>query len=130
MPVYVGARPLYFSGMASPREAAAADPVRATLIAILKQLNQAEAIHEGKAPDQALELPEIERRLSDFWAVDQGSVKVSLALGLLLRNGLVAAQGRGDFSWQRQRSSGQLYQITTDGKKFLFESLRANERIG
>ncbi|MCI4328844.1 MAG: hypothetical protein L3J86_04595 [Thermoplasmata archaeon] len=67
-----------------------ADPVHATLLAILKQLNQAETVHEGATSDQALELPEIERRLSDFWAIDNGSVKLGLALGLLLRNGLVA----------------------------------------
>ncbi len=116
--------------MTVAREAAGEDPVRATLIAILKQLNRAESVHEGQAAEQALELPELERRLSDFWAVDAGTVKVSLALGLLLRNGLVAAQGQGDFSWQRQRSAGQLYQITSDGKKFLVEVLKTNERIG
>ncbi len=116
--------------MATSEEAVANDPVRATLLAILKQLNQAESIHEGNTPEQALELPELERRLGEFWAVDQGAVKVSLALGLLLRNGLVAAQGQGDFSWQRQRNAKQLYQITADGKKFLVEALKSNDRIG
>ena len=116
--------------MAGPRDPTAPDPVRATLIAILKQLNQAESIHEGKAADQALELAELERRLADFWAVDQGAVKVSLALGLLLRNGLVAAQHEGEFSWQRQRSAQQLYQITAEGKRFLVETLRTSDRIG
>ncbi|HZY92928.1 MAG TPA: hypothetical protein VFG07_09210 [Thermoplasmata archaeon] len=116
--------------MALARESASTDPVRATLVAILKQLNQAESVHEGKAAEQAMELPELERRLSDFWAVDEGTVKVALALGLLLRNGLVAAQGQGDFSWQRQRSARQLYQITAEGKKFLVETIKTNDRIG
>jgi hypothetical protein len=106
------------------------DPVRATLLAILKQLNQAETIHEGKAPDQALELPEIERRLSEFWAIDNGSVKVGLALGLLLRNGLVATAGTPDYSWQRQRAVAQRYQITPEGKKFLVDSIHTSDRIG
>ena len=116
--------------MAQVARSSNGDPVRATLLAILKQLNAAETAHEGKDAEQALELAEIERRLSDFWAVDQGAVKVALALGLLLRNGLVSARKAGDFSWQRQRTASQLYQITTDGKKFLVESIRTNERIG
>jgi hypothetical protein len=106
------------------------DPVRATLLAILKQLNQAETVHEGATMDQALELPEIERRLHDFWAVDNGSVKVGLALGLLLRNGLVTAAGQPDFSWQRQRAVAQRYQITPEGKKFLVDSIQTSDRIG
>jgi hypothetical protein len=106
------------------------DPVRATLLAILRQLNQAETVHEGAAGEQALELPEIQRRLSDFWAVDDGSVKLGLALGLLLRNGLVAAAGASDYSWQRQRTASQRYQITPEGKKFLVESIQTSERIG
>ena len=116
--------------MASARVPGENDGVRATLLAILKQLNQAESTHEGKTAEQALELAELERRLQSFWAVDSGTVKVSLALGLLLRNGLVTAKAPGDFSWQRQRSARQQFQITADGKKFLVEALESSERIG
>jgi hypothetical protein len=105
------------------------DPVRATLVAILRQLNQAESAHEGQAEEQALELSEVERRLSDFWAVQQGAVKVALALGLLVRNGLVAGQGDGQYSWQRQRAVAQRYQITPEGKKFLMSSIETSDRI-
>ena len=115
--------------MATTRDPATPDPVRATLLAILKQLNQAETVHEGKSAEQSLELLEIERRLSDFWAVDEGKIKVSLALGLLLRNGLVSPRKEGDFSWQRQRSAETRFQITADGKKFLVESIKTNDRI-
>ena len=113
--------------MASPP---AADPVRATLLAVLKQLNQADAMHEGQAPDQALELGELEQRLHDFWAVDQGAVKVGHALGLLLRNGLVQAQADAEFSWQRQRDVAQRYLITAEGKRFLVGALENSDRIG
>ena len=117
-------------GMAAPTGPPVNDPVRATLLAILKQLNHTESMHEGdKKADQALELGEIEGQLRDFWAVEEGKVKVSLAVGLLLRNGLVAARQPGDFSWQRQRSARQLYQITADGKKFLVDALRTSDRI-
>jgi hypothetical protein len=108
---------------------AANDPVRATLIAILRQLNQAVALHEGKTADQALELPEIEQRLADFWAIERGAIKVSLAVGLLLRNGLVTVQSPGEYSWQRQRAARHRYLITAAGKKFLVESIHTSDRI-
>ena len=114
---------------ATPATAAQQDPVRATLVAILKQLNQASSKHEGASAEQALELAELERRLEDFWAVSQGAIRVSLALGLLLRNGLVAAQNQANYSWQRQRAVRQRYLITTEGKKFLVDSLETNDRI-
>ncbi len=109
--------------------AATQDPVRATLVAILKQLNQAMSQNEGKVEEQALELPEIEQRLQDFWAVSQGAIKVSLALGLLLRNGLVGVQDRSGYSWQRQRAARQRFVITAAGKKFLVDALETSDRI-
>lgn len=110
-------------------ESPGTDPIRSTLLEILRHLNQAEAHHEGTASEQSLELNELETRLHDFWAVDQGSVKVSLALGLLLRNGLVSAAGNGDYSFQRQRTSSQRYQITAEGKKFLVDAVTNSDRI-
>lgn len=118
-----------YSDVAVPPSSTASDPVRATLVAILRQLNQAESTHEGKKEEQALELAEVERRLSDFWGVEKGNVKVSLALGLLLRNGFVAAPGDGQYSWQRQRAVAQRYQITSEGKKFLKEAIETSDRI-
>ena len=115
--------------MAVPATSTAQDPVRATLVAILRQLNQADASNEGTPGEQALELPELERRLSDFWAIEQGSIKVSLAVGLLLRNGLVQVMAPGDYSWQRQRSTRHGYQITAEGKKFLVSAIETSDRI-
>ena len=104
------------------------DPVRATLIEILKQLNQAESVHEGKEAEQSLELGELEDRLTDFWGVSKGQVKVSLAVGLLLRNGLVAVQAP-DYSWQRQRNTRHRYGITAEGKRFLVGAIQTSDRI-
>ena len=50
---------------------------------------------KGATIEQALELTEIRDRLSDFWGVTKGQVKVALAVGLLLRNGLVMVQSPG-----------------------------------
>jgi DNA-binding PadR family transcriptional regulator len=105
------------------------DPVRATLVAILQQLNQVVEVNAHNVKEQSLELDEIEQRLSDFWAVTKGTVKVPLALGLLLRNGLVQAQNDATYSWQRQRGVAARYQITTEGKRFLVQVLEKSDRI-
>ncbi len=105
------------------------DPVRATLVAILQQLNRVESMHEGRAPDQMLELPDLERLLHRFWAVEEGRVKVPLALGLLLRNRLVEAQGGVNFAARGKVPAQVRYRITAEGKRFLVESLEKADRI-
>jgi DNA-binding transcriptional ArsR family regulator len=105
------------------------DPVRATLVAILQQLNRTESMHEGRSRDQSLELADLERILRRFAPVDDGQAKVSQALGLLVRNGMVHAQaaehgGRGAHAPVAAR-----YRITAEGKAFLIEALRKTDRI-
>lgn len=109
---------------------AAVDPIRATLLAILRQLNRADAGQDAQLPDPALELTEIERRLKDFGPVEDGSVKVALAVGLLLRNRMITARADPGYSWQRGRDVAQRYQITAEGKRFLVDSLETSDRIG
>jgi len=105
------------------------DPVRATLIAILQQLNRAETMHEGEQHRQTLELREIERLLSDFWAIKHDQVKVPLVLGLLVRNGMVDAQA-GEAAAVRSRTLPPAsYRITTEGKRFLVDSSHQSDRI-
>jgi len=105
------------------------DPVRATLIAILQQLNRVESIHEGQEHRQTLELREIERLLSDFWAIKHDQVKVPLALGLLVRNGMVDAQA-GEPMMSRSRTPvPAAYRITSEGKRFLVDSSQQSDRI-
>jgi hypothetical protein len=106
------------------------DPVRATFVAILRQLNQAESRHEGASTEQALELKELESRLDDFWAVRGGTIRVRFAVGLLLRNKLVQVLGATDYSWQRQRDVAIRYQITAQGKQFLVEAIENSDRVG
>jgi len=112
-----------------PSEEADRDPVRATLIAILQQLNRVESMHEGQEQHQSLELREIERLLSDFWAIKHDQVKIPLALGLLVRNGMVDAQpGDGGFAQARARAPAS-YRITTEGKRFLVDTSHQADRI-
>jgi|HubBroStandDraft_1064217.scaffolds.fasta_scaffold03252_4 hypothetical protein len=108
------------------------DPVRATLVAILQQLNRVESLHEGRERDQALELDDLERMLGKFWAIDQGLVKVSLALGLLVRNGMVETQAPGNYAQTSRgphRAPKAHYRITAGGKQFLVENLQKSDRI-
>ncbi len=105
------------------------DPVRSTLVAILQQLNRAESLHEGSAGDQVLELPEIERVLDGFWAIEHDHVKVPLALGLLVRNGLVEVHGGGSYPARSPDPPRARYQITAEGKKFLIEAMEKSDRI-
>jgi hypothetical protein len=108
------------------------DPVRATLVAILQQLNRAESVNEGRVRDQVLELADLERLLAKFWAVDQELVKVPLALGLLVRNGMVEARAGGNYAPAAggvPRSARAHYQITAAGKQFLVETQENSDRI-
>ncbi|HYA57153.1 MAG TPA: hypothetical protein VEH57_01635 [Thermoplasmata archaeon] len=107
----------------------APDPVRATLVAILQQLNRVESIHEGRAKDQALELADIERMLDRFWAIERGGVKVPLALGLLVRNRLVEVHSGSDYPRRATPSGRARYRITAEGKRFLVEALEKTDRI-
>jgi len=103
------------------------DPVRATFVAILQQLNRAESIHEGRDHQQALYLDELERSLRRFWAVDEKRVKLPLALGLLVHNGLVRAESGGGPPAADPRRPR--YRITTEGKQFLVDALAKTDRI-
>ena len=107
-----------------------ADPVRATLVAILQQLNRAESLHEGRAADQALALDDLDRSLRRFWAGDQDRVKLPQALGLLVRNGLVQAEVGGPRPAHGVSGQGTRYRITPQGKQFLVEALQKTDRIG
>jgi hypothetical protein len=103
------------------------DPVRTTLLAILQQLNRAESVHEGSHRDQSLTLSDLDRLLRKLPPIEDGQVKVSLALGLLVRNGYVEAEAAGNFG-PKGRPPAQ-YRITANGKQFLVESQQKTERI-
>jgi hypothetical protein len=102
--------------------------MRATLIEILRQLNQAEA-EMDREDEKGLELPEVEFRLRDHWTVRQARTNVARAMGLLLKNRMIQLVPGGVYSWTRQRNVGRLYRITADGKAFLLQSSQSRDRI-
>jgi hypothetical protein len=105
------------------------DPMRATFVAILQQLNRAESIHEGRDHDQAMYLEEIDRSLRAFWAVDEKKVALPLALGLLVRNRLVHAEVGAATQPHGRSGAGPRYRITAEGKQFLIAALHQADRI-
>lgn len=105
------------------------DPVRSTLIAILQQLNRAESVHEGSARQQSLTLADLDRILRKLPAIEDGQVKVALALGLLVRNGFVEAETAGNYATKGRAPVPAHYRITANGKQFLVDALAKAERI-
>ncbi len=106
-----------------------ADPVRATFVAILQQLNRTESINEGHQPDQSLHLDDLERVLRKFWAIDEERVKLPLALGLLLRNGMVEIDSTRLSAPAPGQRARPRYRITTQGKQFLVDAISNASRI-
>jgi len=107
----------------------APDPVRATFVAILQQLNRVESQYEGRDREQVLQLDELERALRRFWAIDEQKVKLPLALGLLVRNGLVQAEAAGPRPPRGAPPGRARYRITSLGKQFLVDALHKADRI-
>jgi len=106
---------------------AAPDPVRATLVAILQQLNRVEALYEGRARDQALTLADLDRVLRKFPPIEDGEVKLGIALGLLVRNRLVEVETAP--APRNRPAPPAHYRITAEGKQFLVEALAKADRI-
>lgn len=108
---------------------AAPDPVRATLVAILQQLNRVEALYEGRSRDQALTLADLDRVLRKFPPIEDGAVKLPLALGLLVRNRLVGVEAPPAHGTHGRPATPVHYRITAEGKQFLVEALEKTDRI-
>ncbi len=118
------------AGMGAGTGRPAEDPLRATFVELLRRLNRADQEDPAQGPDSALELGEIERALGEFPPVRSGAVRIAVALGLLVTNGLVAADRGPEYSWQRQRTVARRYRITTAGKKYLLEQIDRTDRVG
>jgi DNA-binding transcriptional ArsR family regulator len=101
-----------------------------TLLEVLKRLNQAE---EERSPGvQGMELVEIERVMRLFWALHPGDdeeASAEAALRLLLENGLVRERDDPQYAWDRKRTLGTRYTITTLGKTYLVRQIQETERI-
>jgi hypothetical protein len=100
-----------------------------TLLEVLKRLNQAE--QERPPPLQGLELVDLERTMRGFWTQHPGDDDDSAesALRLLLENGLVRERDDPEYAWDRRRTLGTRYTITSLGKSYLVRQIEETERI-
>jgi hypothetical protein len=105
------------------------DPVRATFVAILQQLNRVDSLSDGRAVESGLELKALERILRRFGPIDDGEAKVPQALGLLVHNGLVQARRLDEPGRDGRGFVPVRYQITAEGKAFLVQALHNSDRI-
>ena len=99
------------------------------MLELLRQLNRSEEQHSDDSPDQARELSDLEGKLGGFWAVNNGQVTVRFALGLLLKNQMIRQNSDAEFSWGKGRRVGSRFMITTEGKRFLIDSLEQSGRV-
>lgn len=104
------------------------DPNKATLLEILRLLNQAEDEFEAEN-EKGLELVELEYRCGNYWAVKAGEAKLPVILELLMDNGMVDRVDTDTYSWIRKRQLRALYRITESGKAHLMKNITDEGRI-
>ena len=109
---------------ASAAEAAA--DLRESLTEILRQLNRAEM---EEPEGEGLELSELHHFLVRAGRRDLSQRDVERAVAVLVGNGFVCRRTDEEYAWDRARTIGTRFTITTEGKSFLIERLRRTGRI-
>ncbi|MCI4367544.1 MAG: hypothetical protein L3K08_07320 [Thermoplasmata archaeon] len=97
-----------------------------TLLQILRNLNQAA---ERRSEVDGLELMELERSMARFWTVEMKEQQVQAALRVLMENRLVQEDSAPIYAWDRQRTVGDRFRITAEGKAYLFRQIDEKDRI-
>jgi hypothetical protein len=97
-----------------------------TLLEVLRLLNQSA---ERRSEVGGMEHLELQRAMSDFWAVRAGESDLARSLHLLLENGLVAEEDRPQYAWDRGRVLRDRYAITALGKAYLVRQIAETGRI-
>lgn len=110
--------------METPREVAWS--FHETLLEVLRRLNQAS---ERRTEVDGMEYHELERTLSRSEALAIRPGKLPQALQVLMENRLVAEECVPAFAWDRQRTIGERFRITPEGKAYLLRQLEENGRI-
>lgn len=108
----------------SPADAAL--ELREEIFEILRQLNRAEM----EEPDgEGLELNELYHLLSRQKYPLLTSTEVARAVGVLVGNGYARLREDPEYAWDRGRTLGSRFTITTEGKAFLVERLARANRV-
>lgn len=98
----------------------------ATLVEVLKHLNQAAERQTGV---DGLELLELQRSMARFWTVEMRGEQVQEALRVLQENRMVDEDQRPVFAWDRRRVLGDRFRITPTGKAYLLRQVQVTDRI-
>jgi hypothetical protein len=120
------------SGRTSPRTSAlegAPPGVRAIAAAILKDLDRPVVRASESGEEPAVGFDELAARLSGDGSPSTGRAKLAIALGFLVRKGLVRAEADPDFAWKRPQPAVRRFRITAEGRRFLSRSAPAPEQI-
>lgn len=108
----------------TPQEAALR--FHATLVEILRRLNQASERQTGV---DGLERLELERTMARYWTLPTRGTELEEALRVLEENRLVAQEQSRVYAWDRQRYVGDRFRITADGKAYLLRQVQVTDRI-
>jgi hypothetical protein len=105
---------------------AAAD-LHMLLIEVLKQLNQAEA---EEPQGEGLEPGEIALRIRKGPVPTASVEECHRACGTLVENRMAEVVEAGQYAWDRGRTLGRRYVLTSAGKTYLLQQLERTGRIG
>ena len=108
----------------SDREAAL--ELREELAEILRQLNRAEM---EEPEGEGLELPALYHVLARTGRPGLSPGEVERAVQVLVGNGYAAVRDDERYSWDRGRTIGTRFSITTAGKSYLLERLARTNRV-
>ncbi len=98
-----------------------------SLLETLKQLNRAEAEESGGDGLETAEIVHLLRR-GALPAVSEAEIEHAVAT--LVANRMADALDEPRYAWDRGRTVGRRYAITTDGKAYLAAQLERTGRIG
>jgi hypothetical protein len=108
----------------TPQEAAR--ELREEMVEVLKFLNRAE---EEKRDVDGYELSELVHLLTKGPFPNITTPEVEKALEVLVGNGFAGVLTDTEFAWERRRTVGQRYIVTTRGKAYLVQRLEKVDRI-
>ncbi len=112
--------------MPAPKDEKAAT-FRRDLLEILKQLNRSEE-EETEVP--GVETSELLLHLKRGPCPDLTEADLETQIGTLLANRMACEIDDTRYAWDRGRTVGRRFALTTEGKEFLLQNLERSGRIG
>ncbi|HTW76684.1 MAG TPA: hypothetical protein VMG14_02840 [Thermoplasmata archaeon] len=112
--------------MSDPTAEERARELHLELVEMLKLLNRVEEEHEGV---DGLEREELVHLLPKAGFPNATLEDVERTLGVLLANGYAREIGTPEYAWDRARTVGSRFTITTEGKQLLLKEIERTGRV-